>query len=80
MDIRGGGGGGASHTKNPNQIFPIIYMLSSKYLFLSLSLARARFSPIVHLRFKHGTKRLSVYRHDRECFEATTKATSRGNR
>lgn len=78
MDIRGGGGGGASHTKNPNQIFPIIYILSSKYLFLSLS--RARFSPIVHLRFEHGTKRLSVYRHDREYFEATTKATSRGNR
>ena len=37
MDIRGGGDGGTSHTKNPNQIFPIIYTLSSKYLYLSLA-------------------------------------------
>lgn len=47
MDIRGGDGG-TSHTKNPNQIFPIIYTLSSKYL--SLSLFLARFSPTVRTR------------------------------
>lgn len=41
MDIRGGGDGGTSHTKNPNQIFPIIYTLSSKYLYLSRARARS---------------------------------------
>lgn len=45
MDIRGGGGG-ASHTKNPNQIFPYSFICFRRNisLSLSLSLARALFS------------------------------------
>lgn len=73
MDIRGGGDGGTSHTKNPNQIFPIIYTLSSKYLCLSLARAHAR------TLFSDGTYTLRHEYRRTKRFEATTKATSRGN-
>lgn len=57
MDIRGGGDGGTSHTKNPNQIFPIIYTLSSKYLYLSRARARSH----AFLRwYVHSSPRIST--------------------
>lgn len=62
MDIRGGGDGGTSHTKNPNQIFPIIYTLSSKYLYLSLS----RFSPMVRTLFTTNIDERNVSRQRRK--------------
>ena len=66
MDIRGGGDGGTSHTKNPNQIFPIIYTLSTKYLYLSLSRARARFSPMVRTLFATSIDERNVSRQRRK--------------
>lgn len=80
MDIRGGGGG-ASHTKNPNQIFPYSFICFRRNISLSLSLTRARAFLRSYIFVSNIEPNVyHPFRHDRECFVATTKATSRGNR